>query len=49
MVNALRRLNLTGQGVANAEQFEQRVVAAIMNRANAKAAKRDDVRDHHAT
>ena len=32
MVNALRRLNLTGDGVANAEQFEQRIVDAMMHR-----------------
>ena len=33
MVNALRRLNLTGAGVTTAEQFEQRIVDAMMNRA----------------
>ena len=32
MVNAMKRLNLTGQGVTTAEQFEQRVVNAIMHR-----------------
>ncbi len=32
MVNALRRLNLTGEGVSNAEQFEQRIVDAMMHR-----------------
>ena len=29
MVNALKRLNLTGEGVATAEAFEQRIVDAI--------------------
>ena len=33
MVNALRRLNLTGDGVMTAEQFEQRIIDAIMNKA----------------
>jgi len=33
MVNALKRLNLTGQDITNAEQFEQRIVDAMMNRA----------------
>ena len=33
MVNALKRLNLTGEGVTNAEQFEQRIVDAIMRNA----------------
>ena len=33
MVNALKRLNLTGEGVTTAEQFEQRIVDAMMNRA----------------
>ena len=32
MVNALRRLNLTGEGVSTAEQFEQRIVDAMMQR-----------------
>lgn len=32
MVNALRRLNLTGEGVSNADQFEQRIVDAMMHR-----------------
>ncbi|PIQ84802.1 MAG: hypothetical protein COV75_00280 [Candidatus Omnitrophica bacterium CG11_big_fil_rev_8_21_14_0_20_63_9] len=32
MVNALKRLNLTGDGVTTAEQFEQRIVDAMMNR-----------------
>jgi hypothetical protein len=31
MVNALKRLNLTGDGVATAEQFEQRIVDAMMH------------------
>ena len=30
MVNALRRLSLSGEGVATPEQFEQRIVDAIM-------------------
>lgn len=30
MVNAIKRLNLSGNGVATAEQFEQRIVDAIM-------------------
>ena len=29
MVNALKRLNLTGEGVANTAQFEQRIFDAI--------------------
>ena len=29
MVNAMRRLNLTGEGVTTAEQFEQRIVDAM--------------------
>ena len=32
MVNALRRLNLTGEGVTTAGQFEQRIVDAMMHR-----------------
>ena len=32
MVNALKRLNLTGEGITTAEQFEQRIVDAIMHR-----------------
>ena len=32
MVNALKRLNLTGEGITTAEQFEQRVVDAMMGR-----------------
>ena len=31
MVNALRRLNLAGEGVSTAEQFEQRIVDAMMH------------------
>ena len=30
MVNAMKRLSLTGEGVTTAEQFEQRIVDAIM-------------------
>ena len=33
MVNALKRLSLTGDGVTTAEQFEQRIVDAMMNKA----------------
>ncbi len=32
MVNALKRLNLNGEGVITAEQFEQRIIDAIMNK-----------------
>ena len=32
MVNALRRLNLTGEGVTTVDQFEQRIVDAMMHR-----------------
>ena len=32
MVNALRRLNLTGEGVTTANQFEQRIVDAMTHR-----------------
>ena len=39
MVNALKRLNLTGEGVRTAEQFEQRIVDAMMH--NARAAKHE--------
>ena len=38
MVNALKRLNLTGEGVTTAAQFEQRIVDAMMH--NARSAKR---------
>jgi hypothetical protein len=31
MVNVLKRLNLTGEGVATIEQFEQRIFDAIMH------------------
>ena len=37
MVNALKRLNLTGEGISNAEQFEQRIVDAMMHKAMHKA------------
>ena len=40
MVNALKRLNLTGEGVTTAEQFEQRIVDAMMNRA--RGGRRDE-------
>jgi hypothetical protein len=32
MVNAVKRLNLTGDDISTAEQFEQRIVDAIMGR-----------------
>ena len=32
MVNALKRLNLTGENISTAEQFEQRIVDAIMQK-----------------
>jgi len=32
MVNAMKRLNLTGDGITKAEQFEQRIVDAMMSR-----------------
>jgi len=32
MVNALKRLSLTGEGVTTAEQFEQRIVDAMMHK-----------------
>ena len=32
MVNALKRLNLTGEGIARVEQFEQRILDAIVDR-----------------
>lgn len=35
MVNALKRLSLTGEGVTTAEQFEQRIVDAMMHKARA--------------
>ncbi|MBI4342176.1 MAG: hypothetical protein HY599_02275 [Candidatus Omnitrophica bacterium] len=42
MVNALKRLNLTGEGVTTAGQFEQRIVDAMMH--NARSAKRNHSR-----
>jgi hypothetical protein len=36
MVNAMKRLNLTGEGITKAEQFEQRIVDAMMHRAHNK-------------
>jgi hypothetical protein len=36
MVNALKRLNLTGEGVTTAAQFEQRIVDAMIHRTSAK-------------
>ena len=38
MVNALRRLNLTGEGVSTAEQFEQRIVDAMMHNSRRRSA-----------
>jgi len=32
MVNVLRRLNLTGEGITTPEQFEQRILDALMAR-----------------
>ena len=32
LVNALKRLNLNGEGIITAEQFEQRIIDAIMNK-----------------
>ena len=43
MVNALKRLNLTGDGVTTVEQFEQRIVDAMMNKA--RAVKRNGYRE----
>jgi len=39
MVNALKRLNLTGEGVTTAEQFEQRIIDAMMS--TARGGRRD--------
>ena len=39
MVNALKRLNLTGEGISTAEQFEQRIVDAMMH--TTRGGKRD--------
>ena len=39
MVNALRRLHLTGAGVTTAEQFEQRIVDAMTQ--HSRGVKRD--------
>ena len=36
MVNALKRLNLTGEGITTAGQFEQRIVDAMMNKARGR-------------
>ena len=40
MVNALKRLNLTAEGVTTIGQFEQRVVEAIMSNSNGHPARR---------
>ena len=34
MVNALKRLKLTGEGISTAEQLEQHIVDAMMNTAH---------------
>jgi hypothetical protein len=39
MVNVLKRLNLTGEGVGTAAQFEQRIVDAMMQKG--RGGKRD--------
>ena len=43
MVNALKRLNLTGEGIATAKQFEQRIVDAMEH--NARGGRRDEHRE----
>ena len=43
MVNVLRRLNLTGEGITTAEQFEQRIIDAMIR--TARRAKRNGERD----
>ena len=43
MVNAMKRLNLTGEGVSTADQFEQRIVDAMMTN-KGRSVKRDDQR-----
>lgn len=40
MVNALKRLNLTGNGVTTIEQFEQRIVDAMRQNGNSYPARR---------
>ena len=42
MVNVLKRLNLTGNGVTTVEQFEQRIVDAMMHNASAQGGRRHD-------
>lgn len=37
MVNVLRRLNLTGEGIHSPEQFEQRVVDLVMTMRGGKS------------
>jgi hypothetical protein len=39
MVNVLKRLSLTGEGITRVAQFEQRIVDAIMNKS--RGGKRD--------
>ena len=46
MVNALKRLNLTTEGVTTIEQFEQRVVDAIMNNSNGHPPARGNRREN---
>ena len=36
MVNVIKRLSLTGEGIAKAEQFEQRILDAMVKRAGGK-------------
>lgn len=45
MVNALKRLNLTGEGVTTAEQFEQRIVDAMMQRARTTSRRQETEED----
>ena len=47
MVNALRRLNLTGVGVASPAQFEQRIVNAMLGRT--RAGKRNGHTHHRSS
>ena len=43
MVNVLKRLNLTGEGITTAEQFEQRIIDAMIRAT--RRAKRNGERD----
>ena len=42
MVNVLKRLNLTGNGVTTVEQFEQRIVDAMMHNSSAQGGRCHD-------